>query len=47
MYVCSREEGCCDPVTDDKTGTADTYAGTEMDLKTLTQAQSDFNVVEP
>lgn len=35
------------PVTDDKTGTADTYAGTEMDLKTLTQAQSDFNVVEP
>lgn len=47
MYVCSKVEGRYDPVTDDKTGTADTYAGTEMDLKTLTRAQSDFNVVEP
>lgn len=39
MCACSREEGCYDPVTDDKTGTADTCAGTEVDLKTLTQAQ--------
>lgn len=55
MCACSREERHYDPVTDDKTGTADTLAGTELDVRTFftfpwtTQdmaARLDFNLVE-
>lgn len=35
MCACSREERHYDPVTDDKTGTADTLAGTELDVRTF------------
>lgn len=47
MCACSREERHYDPVTDDKTGTADTLAGTELDVRTFLRSPGQPKIWRP